>query len=474
MASFTPATAGDASSTRSLTIGLCGGGTVGGGVVAILAQRRATLLATKGIELRVKTILVRDVAKTRDFALPDGCTLTDDWKQITDDADIDCVVELIGGVTLAKDIVFAALRAGKHVVTANKALVAKHLDEIDALVAANANVRFGYEASVGGGIPCIRTLQQGLLGDRPTQVAGIMNGTTNFILTKMNADGADYADVLAEAQALGFAEADPTADVGGFDVRAKICILAKLAFGLTVDEEKVPILGAGITRISSADFAYAKDQLGCTVKLLGVARRTLGGAGAGDPRSAGGRVTPPPMADGGAGGVAIYVAPHMVPAGDAIAAVHGATNIVSIASDSLRATSLVGQGAGRFPTANSVVADLLAIALGTQGAPFPRACAGTGTPALEADFAGRFYVRFRVRDGLGIIRRVAGLCEAHGISIHSILQTPIEDPGDVPFALTTEAGCALSAVRAMCAEAADTLEFLREPPFFMPFYDANA
>ena len=132
-------------------------------------------------------------------------------------------------------------------------------------------------------------------------------------------------------------------------------------------------------------------------------------------------------------------------------------------------------GAGRFPTANSVVADLLAIALGTQGAPFPRpAPAGGGGGGLQADFNGRFYVRFRVRDGLGIIRRVAGLCERHGISIHSILQTPIEDPADVPFALTTENGCALSAVRAMCAEAADTLEFLREPPFFMPFYDANA
>ena len=455
--------------TRSLCIGLCGGGTVGGGVVAILAQR-AAYLASQNLDIRVKRILVRDVNKQRDFALPAGCTLTDDWTQITQDDDINCVVELIGGVTLAKDIVFAALRAGKHVVTANKALVAKHLDEIDALVAANANVRFGYEASVGGGIPCIRTLQQGLLGDRPTQVAGIMNGTTNFILTKMNADGADYADVLAEAQALGFAEADPTADVGGFDVRAKICILAKLAYGLTVDEEKVPILGAGITRISSADFAYAKDQLGCTVKLLGVARRTHSKPG-GDPRSASGRITPPPMAGGG--GVAIFVAPHMVPCDDAIAAVHGATNIVSISSDSLRSTSLVGQGAGRFPTANSVIADLLAIAHGTQGAPFPRP-QGAAAPALEDDFTGRFYIRFRVRDGLGIIRRVAGLCETHGISIHSILQTPIEDPGDVPFALTTEAGCALSAVRAMCAEAADTLEFLREPPFFMPFYDANA
>ena len=254
----------------------------------------------------------------------------------------------MGGTTLAKDVVFRALRAGKDVVTANKALIADCLPEIEAVVAeANAaqgagapRVQFGYEAAVCGGIPIIHTMNTDFVGDEVTRLRGIMNGCTNFMLTKMEAEGLSYADCLAEATALGYAEEDPTLDVGGFDARSKLAILVRLAFGVDVDETLISC--TGIAGLETIDFEYARGQLDGTIKLLGVAELD------------------------GAGGLTAYVTPALVPRGATLASISDATNAVEVASRNLEASLFVGRGAGRFPTANSCVSDVVACARGEQ------------------------------------------------------------------------------------------------------------
>jgi len=241
-------------------VGIFGGGTVGGGIVEILETRREQLLAaTGGVGLEVKTVVVRDASKQRDWAVPPGCAVTESFDDVLDDPEIDVVVEVMGGTTLAKDVVFRALRAKKDVVTANKALIAACLQEIEGVVnevneGATAPVQFGYEAAVCGGIPIIHTMNTDFVGDEVTRLRGIMNGCTNFMLTKMEAEGLSYADCLAEATELGYAEEDPTLDVGGFDARSKLAILIRLAFGVDVDENEISC--KGIAGLKTVDFEY--------------------------------------------------------------------------------------------------------------------------------------------------------------------------------------------------------------------------
>jgi len=251
---------------KPLKIGMLGAGTVGAGVYEILAGRinnpHRSIIVTK--------IAVRDTSKPREFNILSHTTITSDVNSILDDDEIELVVEVMGGVGVAKDFVIGALKRGKSVVTANKALIAENLTEIENLVhEMGGRVKFGFEAAVCGGIPIISVLQNCYNGDVINEIMGICNGTTNYMLGKME-NGAEYSDVLAEAQSLGFAEADPTADVEGHDVRAKIAILARLAFGTTVPVESVPC--TGITQISPIDFSYAKS-MSCTIKLIGCARR---------------------------------------------------------------------------------------------------------------------------------------------------------------------------------------------------------
>eukprot|EP00968_Pinguiococcus_pyrenoidosus_P015309 scaffold1403_cov241-Pinguiococcus_pyrenoidosus.AAC.6 len=260
----------------------------------------------------------------RDVAPPADTQFTTNPEDILDDSSINCVVEVMGGVGLAKTVVFEALKRGKHVVTANKALVAAEMPALLELLAAKPEVAFGMEAAVCGGIPIINALQTDYLGDTVASVQGIMNGTTNFMLTKMESEGADYGAVLAEAQALGFAEADPTADVEGYDVQAKISILAKLAYGATIDVTKVPV--SGISQLSSLDFDYA-SSLQSTIKLIGTAAQ--------NPET---------------GAVSVYVAPTVVPNTHSLASVRGSMNSVVIQSDNLMESSYKGHGAGRYPT----------------------------------------------------------------------------------------------------------------------------
>mmetsp|Transcript_26011 Transcript_26011/g.40836 ORF Transcript_26011/g.40836 Transcript_26011/m.40836 type:complete len:435 (-) Transcript_26011:109-1413(-) len=425
-------------------IGMIGAGTVGGGVYEIIMNRLKSSSAT------ITKICVRDANKPRDFQIdPSTTQVVTDVSSILNDDSINLVVEVAGGTTFAKDAVFAALKGGKSVVTANKALIAEYLDEIVTLVDEVNNdgrsekdaVKFGYEASVCGGIPIIHTLQSTYKGDIINEVSGICNGTTNYMLGKME-EGADYDDVLKEAQDLGFAEADPTADVAGHDVRAKIAILAKLAFGITVPIDTIPCMG--ITEISVVDFDYAKS-MGCTIKLVGTAVR----------QSEFGEHD---------GALSVYVSPKLVPLNHLLASATGCGNAVAVDSSNLGTASFTGPGAGRYATANSVVADTMRVVYNTcPSSPFPML---SNSIDIDNDFVSAFYIRISFQDGLGIIRSVGELAESQGVSIHSILQQPITDRMAADTVVTTEA-CKYSQVKALC-NLIEKEDFANSAPVFFP------
>lgn len=294
--------------------------------------------------------MCRDPTRARDFAVDPRTLVTSSAEAVLDDPAVNMVVEVMGGKgELARRVLLRSAAAGRHVVTANKALLAAHLPQVEAAFPRGARQRLGYEAAVAGGIPIIRTLASALALDQPTAVSGILNGTTNFMLSAMaGRAGVEYATVLAEAQAAGYAEADPTADVEGHDARNKLVLLARLALGASLPVESVRC--AGITGVTPADFALARS-VGCTLKLVGRAALAAGGTG-----------------------VEALVSPALVPAAGALGSTGGALNLVSVDSEYLGRSEYRGAGAGRFPTALSVVADMVNIALGQHASvPFPRA-----------------------------------------------------------------------------------------------------
>lgn len=442
-----------ASAKAPLRIGMIGGGTVGGGVYELIMGRLLKERQKSNPSLRpllITKICVRDLAKPRSFHLDDAVTtLTTNTESIINDPDIDMVVEVMGGTGLAKTVVETSLTNSKLVVTANKALIAEHLDELQSLLKTYtpSGAGFGYEAAVCGGIPVIQTLQTCYTGDIIHQIQGICNGTTNYMLGKME-DGADYDAVLKEAQDLGYAEADPTADVEGHDVRAKICILAKLAFGVTVHPLQVPC--KGISQLTKVDFEYA-NLLGCTIKLLGTAQR-LHEAREWD------------------GPLCVFVSPVMIPKSHTLANVSSNGNAVAINSANMGTCTYMGPGAGRFPTANSVVADIVRLANVTApSSPAPAAFpkASTDVLPLDHDYTAVFYIRIPYQDGLGIIKRVGELAEQAGVSIHSILQNPIRDRMSADFVVTTEES-KLSQVTELCETINRQEDFCRSPCLFMP------
>ncbi|TMW61061.1 hypothetical protein Poli38472_014522 [Pythium oligandrum] len=431
----------------SLKIGMFGCGTVGGGVYELLHNPlKLASLRANGVDAVISKVCVQNLSKKRDLQHFSEQTtrFTSNYQEILEDQSINCIIELMGGVTDAKDVVFGAIKKGKHVITANKALVANFMPEILQLLEENPNVRFGYEASVCGGIPIIHTLQNAYSGDSITEIAGIMNGTTNYMLSKMEHEGIAYDAVLKEAQDLGYAEANPSADVDGFDVQSKIAILAKLGFGGIVKPDQIPT--TGISRITTVDFDYAK-MMDSTIKLLGVAKLLKPG----NPETQ----TPPE--------VSVYVSPVVVPRTNVIANIGGATNLVNIRSSNLASSAYVGQGAGRFPTANSVVNDVIQLARG-EG-PFDPFKASTPV-TLQPDFEAHFFVRIKITDGVGIIRAIGQHAEQANVSIYSILQSPIVDRKNVEFVVTTDQ-TSLSRVRQMCQDIA-TLPFVQEEPLFIP------
>jgi homoserine dehydrogenase len=423
-------------------LGIVGGGTVGGGIVEILAKKKDYLKALTGSDIEVASICVRDLAKERDFAIPEGCSVTDKYTDILADDSIDMVIEVMGGTTDAKKVVYDALKAGKDVVTANKALIAKHLPEIESLLA-DVNkgreelVEFRYEAAVCGGIPVIRSMQSDFVGDEISMLSGIINGCTNFMLTSMDKGGMSYDDALAEASRLGYAESDPTLDVGGFDARSKLRILMRLAFGVEVDEEEISC--RGITDLTKLDFEYAK-MMGGTIKLIGVAKSVTENK------------------------VAAFVAPCYVTGDDALASVNGATNAIEIISSNLQSSTYIGQGAGRYPTANSCVNDIVALSKGDKTVlPFnPLA----DKKLFVNNYDSVFYIRLRYRDQVGITRQCGEICEKHNVSIHSILQNPVTRRDDAAFVLITEK-VSLQAVKNVCADL-EGLDWCRGPAFSMP------
>ncbi|MCX7379572.1 MAG: homoserine dehydrogenase [Alphaproteobacteria bacterium] len=396
--------------TRPLSIGIAGLGTVGGGVVAMLRQNADLIAARAGRPIAVTAVSARD--RNRDRGVPlTGLRWYEDPVALASDPGVDVVVEVIGGSEgPARALVEAAIANGKPVVTANKALLAVHGAAI-AAAAEKAGVALGFESAVAGGIPVIKALREGLAGNRITRVAGILNGTCNYILTVMRERGREFAEVLADAQKLGYAEADPAFDVDGIDAAHKLAILAALAFGRPVDFGAVYV--EGIRRISALDIAFA-GELGYRIKLLGLARQTEAG-------------------------IETRVHPCMVPHTAPIARVDGVFNAVVAEGDFVGRVMLEGRGAGAGPTASAVVADLIDIARG-RATPVWGASSGalTAAPSVPMEaHVGAYYLRLMVVDRPGVIADVSAVLRDAGISLESMLQRG-RSPGEaVPVVLTT-------------------------------------
>ncbi len=398
---------------RTVRIGLLGCGNVGGALAALLAADADRIAARTGTHLTITRVAVRDVAKLRALALPDG-VLTDDAASVVADPDIDVIVEVIGGIEPARGLILEALKHGKPVVTGNKELVATAGEEL-ATAARATGLDLLFEASVAGGIPLLRPLRESLAGERIDRVMGIVNGTTNFILTRMTESGASYDDALAEAQQLGFAEPDPTADVEGFDAAAKAAIIATVAFGRRVVAADVE--REGISGITGADIAVAK-RLGYVVKLLAVARQHDDGA------------------------VSVQVNPALVASTHPLAGVRESFNAVFIEGRSVGQLMFYGRGAGGGPTASALLGDLLDAAhnLRTR-TPGPQPHAETATIRPVADLSSAFYLRLEVADRPGVLAQVAGVFGTHGVSIRSMEQEQTPDgPGALLEFITHVAG----------------------------------
>ena len=401
------------------TIGLAGAGTIGSGLIRLLKTPAAR-------DLRLKTVLVRDTSRPR-LVLPQGVAVTSRAEDLTDDPEIEVIVELLGGVDEAFRVVSRALSHGKAVVTANKNLLAERGPELFAL-AAKHKVALGLEASVCGGIPIIRTLQEALRADRVTSLEGIVNGTTNYLLTRMSEELASYHDCLADAQRLGFAEPDPDYDVSGKDAVCKAGILATLAFGSYVDFRQIPT--SGIDTLELEDIRQA-EAMGYRIKLIASARRSPEGR------------------------LNAEVGPVLLPLDHPLASIRMENNAVLVESEGLVKTLLSGKGAGPAPTSVSLLADLLDIAEGRARIP------GTEHPFLGVPFdlgrresvPCRYYLRLAVPDRPGILAQVAGLFAKQSISIASVLQPEVPDAvGEalVPLILTTHA-TSRTALDSVCA-----------------------
>jgi homoserine dehydrogenase len=407
----------------AIGVGLLGLGTVGAGVAAILTspEGRHPLVA----QLDLRRVAVRDPQRTRPLSI-DPAIVGTDPEAVIDDPTVDIVVEVIGGLEPARSLILRAIAAGKPVVTANKAVIARFGEEI-AAAAAERGVYVLIEAAVGGGIPVIEPLKQSLGGNRIQRVSGIINGTTNYILSRMAAEGAGYAEVLADAQQLGYAEADPAADVQGGDAADKIAILAALAYGGPVPRAAIPT--EGIDRLDARDVAYAA-QLGYVVKLLAVAER-IGTTDAGD--------QPVDQLD-------VRVHPTLLPRQHPLAGVNGVNNAILVEADPVGQVMFYGPGAGAGPTASAVVADILNIAGirqvgGPAGALDPLLAASSWRRCALVDSrltCHRNYVRFQTDDQPGVIGRIGTCFGEAGVSIQSIVQLESQEGGAEIVVITHE------------------------------------
>lgn len=397
-----------------VNVGLIGAGTVGCGVIKVLNQNSEIIENRTGIKLNLKTIADNDPNRKRPIRLPKK-KLTKNAQDLINDESIDIVVELVGGTGIAKDFVMESIKNGKHVVTANKALLAHHGKAIFN-EAAKKGVEVGFEASVGGGIPIIKSTQESFAANNILSIRGIMNGTSNYILSTMTEHGYEFNDVLEEAQEKGYAEADPSFDIDGVDAAHKLSILIMLSFGTFLNFDKIHV--EGIRNISSLDIAYA-DELGYKIKLLAIAKSRDNGLEAG-------------------------VYPALVKKGTQLADVSGAFNAIYVVGDAVGPTMLYGMGAGMMPTASAVVSDIIGVAkqlsLGNTHPTAPRPYGSEGNSSLikMSETTSKYYLRFQAADIPGILGNITSSLGKNNISIESVIQKSRHlGGGDVPVVIMT-------------------------------------
>lgn len=401
------------SDCKPFVVGLAGFGTVGSGVVRALAESAEMIRQRTGRDIVIKTVLVRDVDKARAVSLPQGAELTTDAARLTDDPAIDVVVELMGGIEAPGALISRALDMGKHVVTANKALLAENGTGLFRK-AADKGLSLLYEASVAGGIPIVQTLKESLAGNSIVSLVGILNGTSNYILSEMTTSGLDFATALGQAQELGYAEADPTLDIDGHDAAHKLVLLIRLAYGVEYPYAEMPV--KGIRHMSKLDIAFARE-FGYRIKLLGQVREVNGKLEAG-------------------------VFPTLVHHKFLLASVGGAYNAVRVEGNAVGSLFLHGRGAGDLPTASAVLGDLLTVARGARpnNTGFVQQVPERANILSPAEARSSYYVRAMVRDNPGVLRDLAGAMAKEGISMAQVIQKS-EERGGVPLVfMTHEAG----------------------------------
>lgn len=412
-------------------VGVIGAGVVGGGTVQTLLTHRDVIKTRAGVDLALVHVADLDTSRLSEFDLS-GVTTSNDAARLMDDPNVQIVCELIGGHEPARTFMLNALRAGKHVVTANKMLLASHGPEL-CRTALEHGVELRYEASVAGGIPLIRSIREGLAADRIKAIYGILNGTCNYILSRMTEDGHEFDEALRQATALGFAETPPDLDIEGHDTAHKCQILTSLCFSTEVELDALYV--EGITRITHADVAYARD-LGYAIKLLALIQDT------GD-------------------GIEARVHPTLVPHGHQLAAVRNEFNAVYVESDVAGATLYYGRGAGRFPTASAVVSDVVSIARGLGAPPAPPFVYAEKRPVLDIGATtSRYYLRLTTLDKPGVLGKVCTLLGNHGVSIASCIQQEVRDGKPIPVVLMTHETREAELRKALTE--IDRLEFTRE------------
>ncbi len=401
---------------QTINVGLVGFGTVGTGVAKIITEAGPALKRRAGAKISLKRIADIDLSRDRGVRLDKDTIMTTDAKEILDDKDIHVVIELIGGKEPAKSILLEAMRGKKHVITANKALLASDGLELFE-TAVRQDVEIGFEAAVAGGIPIIRALREGLVGNSILSIRGIVNGTANYILSTMSEEGGEFEEVLSQAIQKGYAEADPALDIDGYDSAHKLSILAALAYGVRVPPES--IFTEGIRKITSMDIHYARD-LGYTIKLLALSKKS-------------------------GGGLEVRVHPTMIPSNHLLASVGHVYNAIYLTGDHVGPVMFYGKGAGMMPTASAVVSDIIDIARGMT-----KSC-GRRMPPLGfygfsadelavnpiSDLVTKYYIRFPVVDKPGVLSMISGALGRHGISIHSVIQEGRQNSGPVHIIMLT-------------------------------------
>ncbi len=410
---------------KIVNIGIIGFGTVGEGVYQLIRNNAQTIALRSGVDLKVKTICDLNASEIKSRITE--TSVTDKWKDITGDSEIDIVVEAIGGINPAKEIIIDALRKGKNVATANKKLLAEDGASILEAIVETGN-SIGFEAAVGGGIPCILALKKGMVGNHIKSIVGILNGTTNYILTRMEDDGISFQSALKDAQKKGFAETDPTFDIEGFDAGHKISILAMLSYGKAIDFKTVPI--EGISSISPFDITHAKD-MGYIIKLLGIAKfidNTLD----------------------------IRVHPTMIPEDHPLASVRNEFNSIMFDGDMTGAIILNGRGAGSLPTASAIVSDIVQLSTKNE---YHGILTGNAALMSPDERVSRYYLRLQTEDSPGILSQISGVLGVHNISIASVMQKEVNE-GFVPLIIVTHD--AVESNMLTCIKEIEKFSFIKE------------